>query len=379
MSSPLSNASRSSYRESVPAFLIRSAILLCALPLHGQTDAAARKAQQARDLVIAGKPGEAVPIYRELVREFPSNAVIRVNLCVAEFQAQQYREAMADAEEALRLQPGLPAAELFLGASRLELGDSAGAVEPLERAARAQPMDRNAAAFLAEALLGAGLPDKAVGQFRRAAEMAPEDPRVWYGLGRSYEKLSDSAQAQQAWERLMQLPPSRESYMHLAEVKEHAGEYVEAAKRWREALGIAPNDPHVEGGLVWALYKARDYQAAIPVIDRLLLKNPQSAELNFLRGACQVNLEEPETGLPYLEKAVALDAGFVPARAALGQALLRTGKPKEAIPHLRAALETDPDGSVHFQLYRAWQMAGKADEARKALAEYRSFTSAALK
>ena len=35
------------------------------------------------------------------------------------------------------------------------------------------------------------------------------------------------------------------------------------------------------------------------------------------------------------------------------------------MPHLEAALETDEDGSLHFQLARAYQATGRADEARE--------------
>lgn len=347
--------------------------------VYAQTDRAASEAQRAQDLLRSGEPDKAIPIYRELSRQFPANAGLRVNLCIAEFQARRYREAIADAQEALKAQPGLPPAELFLGASRLELGDFAGAVESLERAARAQPSDRNAALFLARALLGAGRLVESAEEFRRAAALAPDNPKIWYGLGRTYEGLSDTVHAQEAWERLAHLPPSPEIYIHQAEVKERTGEYVEAARLWREALRMAPDDPRGETGLIWALYRGRDYAAALALLDGLLAENSESAELNFLRGASLVNLEQPEKGLPFLEKAVTLNARFLPAQAALGQALLRIGKAEQAIPHLKAALPSDPDGSGHFQFYRACQIAGHREEAKRALTEYRSFISREVK
>ena len=282
---------------------MRAVVALIALTLLAQPDPSSA-AQKARDLILAGKPAEAISIYRELARTFPSNASLRLNLCIAEYQAKQFREAIVDANEALKLQPGLPSAELFLGASRLELGDFVGAIEPLGQARVAQPVDRNAAVFLAEALLGAGRNAEARAEFERAAELAAQNPRVWYGLGRSSEAVGDRITADRAWEQLGKLPPSRESYMHQAEVNQKSGEYVEAAKLWRDALRLSPADARVETSLVWALYKARDHVSALPLIDDLLSKNQQSAELNFLRGACLVNLEQPEQGLPYLEKAV---------------------------------------------------------------------------
>lgn len=351
--------------------LICAALPLLAQSVYAEADPAA-VAQQAQELLTAGKPALAAGLYRDLVRQFPSNAGLRVNLCIAEFQSRQYREAMADAAQALQLQPDLPAAQLFLGASRLELGDAAGAVPPLQQALAAHPDDRNALLLLAQALLGAARTQEALQMYQHAAELAPDNPKVWYGLGRSSEAVSNSAAAAQAWERLRSLPPSPEYYMHQAALLEQAGEYVEAARLWRAALPLSPGDVRLETGLVWALYKARDHTSALPLIDTLLNSNPQSAELNFLRGACLINLEQPAQALPSLELAISLDPALLPAQAALGQALLRTRQAAQAIPHLQAALAADQDGAVHFQLYRAYQMAGHQKEARRTLAEYQA-------
>jgi Flp pilus assembly protein TadD len=55
------------------------------------------------------------------------------------------------------------------------------------------------------------------------------------------------------------------------------------------------------------------------------------------------------------------------ARAALGGAHLQAGRPADAIPHLVAAAPTDEDGSLHYQLSRAYQAAGQSEPAAQAL------------
>jgi predicted Zn-dependent protease len=81
-------------------------------------------------------------------------------------------------------------------------------------------------------------------------------------------------------------------------------------------------------------------------------------------------MQQPEKAIPLLKDALRLDPRFLPARAALGQALLQTGKPAEAIPLLESAIGTDQDGSLHFQLFRAYQLTGQAAKAREALVGY---------
>jgi predicted Zn-dependent protease len=124
-------------------------------------------------------------------------------------------------------------------------------------------------------------------------------------------------------------------------------------------------------GLGEALFRSRDYEAAMATLKPLL--NSSSAEAQFLYGASLLNLQQPVEAIPYLREAIARDARLPAARAALGQALLQTGKSGEAIPLLEGALSADEDGSTHFQLFRAYQLTHRDADARRALAEFQRF------
>jgi len=333
--------------------------------------------------VIAGKPEQAIPIYQELVGAVPNNPELLTDLCIAEFKAKRYRDAIGHAQAALRLRPDLLSANLFLGASYVELGESAAAIPSLNKVLGAQPNERNARLMLAQALSGAKRYKEAAQQFGKLSELVPDNPKVWYGLGQTYDRLSQRTRgerekyrelAQQAYDRLMRLPRSSEAYVHAAELRAESGEWAEAARQWREALKLAPDDGRIRTGLVWALYRSRDYEAALALIEGMRKGDADSAELNFLSGASWLNLEEPEKSIPYLEKAVGADSHSLPAQGALGQALLKTGRAKDAIPHLKAALPIDEDGSGHFQLFRAYKIAGQGEAAKQALSDYEGFT-----
>ena len=90
----------------------------------------------------------------------------------------------------------------------------------------------------------------------------------------------------------------------------------------------------------------------------------------FLYGASLMNLQQPAEAIPYLRAARARDPHLLPACAALGQALLQIGKAEEAIPLLVEARSVDSDGSLHFQLFRAYQLTNRKAEARQTLADY---------
>jgi len=116
--------------------------------------------------------------------------------------------------------------------------------------------------MLAEALSGARQYEEAAEHFQKLSELVPDNPKVWYGLGQCYDKLFQRSPGQhkqyrelarQAYNRLIELPRSRESCIHAAELRAESGEWVEAAKEWREALRIAPDDGRARAGLVRAL------------------------------------------------------------------------------------------------------------------------------
>jgi Flp pilus assembly protein TadD len=57
------------------------------------------------------------------------------------------------------------------------------------------------------------------------------------------------------------------------------------------------------------------------------------------------------------------------AHSSLGLAYLQAGQAEKAVRHLKAALPLDQDGSLHFQLARAYQGVGNEEEARRVLAK----------
>ena len=447
----------------------------------------ADKWRRANELMQAGKPDQAIPLYRELAAAFPRDPSFGVNLAIAQYKAHLYRDAIEECDALLKLQPTLFSAWLFLGASQLELGDATSAAVALKKAADLRPEDRNAHLMLADALLAEDRYAEAAGQFEEVRQMMPDSPRVWYGLDRTYEALaievSDRLEraapgspellaltgdfelerqqfaralqryrqalaarpslpgvresvsmiyertghpdwalverqkeprvapdcvsqslecqfaaghfreiaravastpdemywqakaflrlARQAYERLQDLPPSRETYEAAARVNERSGRWPEAAASWKEALRLSPGDTKIPRKMALALCRSNNCTSALPFLKDATVRDPSSAELNFLYGVALSGTQDARRALPYLEAAVKFDGNLLDARAALGEAYLEAGEPERAIPQLEKAIAEDTDGSRHYQLARAYQSAGKQEQADAALREYR--------
>ncbi|MGH9627573.1 MAG: tetratricopeptide repeat protein, partial [Bryobacteraceae bacterium] len=80
---------------------------------------------------------------------------------------------------------------------------------------------------------------------------------------------------------------------------------------------------------------------------------------------------------PYLEKAVRLRPDLIEAHAALGGAYLKENDYQKAVVHLERARAQDPDGSVHFQLARAYRMAGDTSSASRTMKLYQQLKQSA--
>jgi tetratricopeptide (TPR) repeat protein len=74
--------------------------------------------------------------------------------------------------------------------------------------------------------------------------------------------------------------------------------------------------------------------------------------------------------VPYLKTALASDPRLLAADASLGLALSRLGEHAAAVPHLEKAIELDEDGSLYYQLGRAYQAMGQHEKATSAMAKY---------
>ncbi len=456
----------------------------------GQSTDIAPKADQARQLMAAGRFAEASVIYQALTKAEPANPGWLLNLGLAQHMAGKEREAIVSLEAFLKVQPDVRPALISLGAACIAVHRPAEAIAPLRKAVTAKPDDTETLGLLASALLEAKRLEEAAVAYRKLTEALSGDPRAWYGLGMVYQAIAAAAFDElqkadptspyvsalvaetrvqrrqfrsgfffyneaakglpnlhgihaaladvyrktghadwaaeedareralpapdckahpvecqfaashdlqiltqphhpplppetlywrakaanelsiQALFRLGQLPPSSELHQLRAEIARGQGQHLDAAREWREALALSPNNLRIRQELAASLLMAQDYNAALAEADALLKAGAHSAEVNFIAGDSLLRLEDPEKAVPHLKAALAAEPKLLAADASLGLALARLGKHAEAVPHLQKALELDDDGSLYYQLGRAYQALGQREKAAAVMAKY---------
>ena len=288
---------------------------------------------------------------------------------------------------------------LLLVAEGMVAGERDKSAFPLYREALEKGVDL---AEAHEALAGiyerSGHPDWAAAVRGKARALAPPDCRV-AGLecdfragrypavveatralrtaeGQYWRSRAAGELAREAFARLERLPPSPEAVLVRAQVLRAQRRYAQLKEALRAAEKAWPADLRLRRELATLHFVAQEFETARPMLEDLLRREPGSAELLLLLGESWLELRQPEKAVPYLERAVGRDPKELRARAVLGRALLDAGEAARAVPHLEAALATDEDGSLHFQLARAYRATGRAEQSSRTLQAFQEIRRA---
>ena len=166
----------------------------------------------------------------------------------------------------------------------------------------------------------------AVEAFRRAVELAPDNPGAYVSLGSAYMRLNRQA---------------------------------EAARSFRKAIDLAPDDPTAHLGLGQAYKLSGDPDSAISELERALELDPENADAAYTLALVFLDLGDIEDEIDALTRTVALDPLHSPAHSRLADIYLSRQMYPEAIAELKATLTGHtPIEYVHTRLAEAYYSMG---------------------
>jgi tetratricopeptide (TPR) repeat protein len=227
----------------------------------------------------AGRLDEAEAAFRRVLREGGRTAFVHNNLGIVYQRREQHDQAVAELREAVRLDPAYVAPRILLGASLLALGRPAEAAAALERAVKLGPREPLARRELARAHERAGDLPRAVEQYRKLRELAPNDPENAYQLGRAYLALSE-------WslKRLREVDPrSARLQQALGHNYRVQGKPELAEQAFRRAAEADPRLPEIHLALAQLYAEQKRWADARAEVERELALVPESAGALALR------------------------------------------------------------------------------------------------
>jgi len=234
------------------------------------------------------------------------------------------------------------------------------AAENYEAAVAADPKHTAAWYGLAVARRRSGRCDRAIVAYRRYAELSPLEPDPYYGLGLCLMETGARPAALEALKHYVSIdkrPTSQRWVEHanslIAEISNASAAGAAGAKAAApgKTAASAPTTPPPAG--------AKPPQATSPA-------NPAFVEAQSLRDRGHI-----DAAITKFQQAIAADPRFMPARAALGELLLKIRRDDEAIEVFKAAVEKNPSYPLAwYNLAFAYRAKGRSADAVDAYQRY---------
>jgi tetratricopeptide (TPR) repeat protein len=209
--------------------------------------------------------------------------------------------------------------------------------------------------------LAANASDRVVAQF-------PHNIAARYWSVKANEQL-----AFHAFSRFEQLDPNSErTHLMLGDMYRQRQRLQQAESEYKEASGLAPQDPAPLFGLASAYSQDSKEDQALAIARTALDKNPEDPDFNLLVGEVLVTRRSWTDAEPYLKLGMGAKPQMLPhLHVLLGEVYEHTNRPQQAITELQMGAFSDETGGAYYQLARLYTSEGNKMAAQDALAHTR--------
>jgi tetratricopeptide (TPR) repeat protein len=222
------------------------------------------------------------------------------------------------------------------GVARFQQGDLAGAVPFLTRAAEARPKDAQVWKALGVAYAAQKMYREAERPLARSCELDRTLEDACYFYARTLYAMDRFESSIRVLRRAG--GNSWKVQLGMAQALEALGRADEAEREFRRSREMARgNDPGPGVGLGLFLVRQGRAGEAIPVLDEVVKRFPNSADGYTHLGRALLESGRPADSIPQLERAVALAPQSAQAHLLLAKAYVREGRAGEAQAHFEAA------------------------------------------
>lgn len=181
-----------------------------------------------------------------------------------------------------------------------------------QQAANAQPGNFAFVDFLAHLQYAMGNSDDAVRTYETALQVNSSEVRMLFALGSLYEAKGDSAKAQDAYKKVMQIQPDNAlAANNLAFSMLESGGNVDVALTLAQtARQGLPNLPATADTLAWAHYKKGVYQSAVDLLEDAVKKAPNDPDIQYHLGMVYSKLNQPAKANSHFQRLLQLRPNY---------------------------------------------------------------------
>jgi len=318
---------------------------------------------QAKSLEQDGKFTQAEHVYREILKQHPTNKLVKKRLeSVRKIRAGQGHSAPASAS----LQAGIEVLVNLFKQGRLPEVLHQGEV-----LSRQFPGDPTLPNILGAANARMGQTETALACYDRALAIKPDFAEVHNNRGNVLSRLGQHDEAIASFRRALQIKPEyAEAHNNLGVALYDAGELDQATASYRQALRVRPSYAEAQNNLGNALADLGQPEVALASFSAALQLNPRYFQAYYNRGNILRSMGRHDEAIDSFNTAIGLRPDYAEAFNSLGNTLNEQGKHRQAIEKLTRAIQIRPDYSeAHCNLGNALSDSGRPDEA---LSSYRT-------
>ncbi|HLJ51183.1 MAG TPA: tetratricopeptide repeat protein [Bryobacteraceae bacterium] len=215
-------------------------------------------------------------------------------------------------------------------------------------------------------LISKGQIEESIPQWRKAAELDPEDEKVQVNLGFALDHQGLIDEAIEHYRKAIALAPEHAAaYDNLAQDLIQRGRLDEAIEAWSSGLSIDPMNPKEQANLGTALYQKSRLDEAIVHCEKALELDSSVSDAHNTLGLAYARQGRLDDAVGHFQSAVAANSGSLQYQTNLGRVLAQQGRFQEAIPHMEraAALSNRSEAVVLSLLAAMYAQVGRFQDA----------------
>ncbi len=339
--------------------------------------------RRARLAVQQGKLTQAIPHYRQTLKQDPQHLIAHQELGNVFLKLEQWQQAISCYHQALEIDPSFSLIHHNLGEAYTQLEQRDEAVSAYQQAIKLKPDSHWSHNNLGDIFLKQEQWIKAIVAYKRAIQLNPDFSWSHHNLGKACLMLQQWEEAVTACQKAIELnSDSCWSYYNLAEALLHLQKWDEAVVAYRQALQLQPDLPQATDRLNYALHQRvksklelakYHYGKAIEqdpdnieLYHKALELQPMSPELYMGLGKAWQNQGEFQEAIAAYEKAIVFNPNWAEVYGRLAEVLTRVGQETEALEARFKGLTLEPSFATpeeHLALGDQLREVGKLEQA----------------
>lgn len=298
--------------------------------------------KEAQSLYKAGKLNQAIDDYRLFLAQHPDVFQVRSDLGAALAGAGRYKEAIAEYQRALELQP-LPQIRLNLALAYYKANRLSLAVAELETVRQEMPNELRVDLLLADCYLRQGENKKVIELLDPLEPTHEDDLAIAYLLGSALVRDKQVARGQAIVDKILRNGDSAEARLLIGTTKLMAHDAAGAVADLQKAVELNSELPSAHAYYGKALMESGNQEAAEKEFRAELRINPNDFDSNLYLAVILKEEQDFAAALPLLQHALEVRPGDPGVRYQIAALHLAEHNFDEAQKELEALVKESPD------------------------------------